>query len=130
MDVEEGKPALAQPLREVEEGDLGGIADAMEHGFAREESPDMNAIDAAHEFLTEPAFDAVGMASPMQFAISGNEFRADPTAGAFWSRGGAGLHHLLEGEVHRYAKDFFAEGFTQASGNVETVGLQDAAWIR
>ena len=102
----------------------------MEHGFAREETADRDAIDAAHELAAPPAFDAVGVSFFMQSRVGFDEPGADPGALAARSGRGATINHLSEGAIHRDLEDAFAQDSRQTSRDVKSVQFKNGARVR
>ena len=60
LDVKQCEPMSSQVLHQAMERHLGGVVNAMEHGFADEQAADGDPVDAAHQFSVLPAFHAVG----------------------------------------------------------------------
>jgi len=96
LDVKQRKAALAQMPDQMMQRHLGGVVDAVEHGFAREQSADGHAVNSAHQFALEPALDAVGVSLAMQARVRLDEFLRDPSAAASRRGCGATFHHRAE----------------------------------
>ena len=80
LDVKQRKAAPAQVLDQVEQGDFRGVGNAMEHRFAGEKPAERHPVNAARQSRPLPAFQAVGAALPMQFAVGIQELPGDPGA--------------------------------------------------
>ena len=93
---------------------LGGVIGAMEHGFTGEQAAYGNTINAPHQFSIPPAFDAVGMALPMQPRVCLDEFSGDPGVVPFGTGCGTSLDHLPESAVNRDFKSPLPNDFGQA----------------
>src|SRR5436305_1823969 len=76
--IEQHESAYSEILNEVGQGDLGGVADAVKHRFAGEESANRDAIDASDQFAALPGLDAVGMTEFVQPRVRGNHVGGDP----------------------------------------------------
>ncbi len=129
LDIEQFEAPLSEVLHEVKEGHFGGIADAMEHGFACEEASDGNAIDAADELFLLPAFDAVSVTAFMQLSVTGEELGGDPCSAASRGGRGAALHDVGKGLVPCDGKGFLAKHTGEASGNMKLVEFEYSAWV-
>lgn len=129
LDVEKGEVAFAEVLDEVEEGDFGGVGNAVEHGFAGEEPADGDAVDAAGQLAALPAFEAVGVAGFVEASIGFDKFAGDPGFRAARSGGGTVFDDLREGAVNGDFEDVFAKELFQAVGDVELAEFQNRARI-
>ena len=129
LDIEEEEALAAEVLVEVVEGDFGGVADAVEHGFAREKSADGDAVDAADEPAVLPAFEAVCVALGVHLGVAVEEFLSDPGGAA--ARGGfsAAFHDFAKRAVAGDLENIFANGLDEAAGEMELVELENAAGI-
>ena len=130
LDVEEREIALAQVFDKVVQGDFGGVADAVEHGFAGEKAADSNAVDAADKFVILPAFEAVGVALLVKLGIGFKEFAGNPGGAATGSGRGAAFHDLGKSAIDRDLENAFADDFGEAVGDVELVEFENGAGIR
>ena len=63
LHVEEEKAALPQAIHQLHEGNLRGVADAGEHGFAGEQAADRNTVQPAGELAVVPYLYAVAWPS-------------------------------------------------------------------
>ena len=82
LDVEEHEIALAEVFDEMVEGDFGGVADAVKHGFAGEEAANRDTVDAADKLVIQPAFEAVRVALLVKLGIGFEEFARNPGVAA------------------------------------------------
>ncbi len=129
LDIEQLKIAGAEVLHERAQGHFGGVAGAVEHGFASEESAHGDAINATGEFVVEPAFEAVRVALFVQAGVGLDEFGSDPCATPAGPRQRAPFHHLAEGLVGGDAKFTAMNDARQASRDVQAVKGQHPARI-
>ena len=128
MDVEEGEAGLFQGLVKVAKGDFGGVALAMEHGFASEESADGDAVKSADELGCVPSFDGVGVSELVQVFVGEDEFLGDPAVFAVGAAG-AVADDLAEGLVEGDAEWVLAQAAFEASGDVKAVPFENGARI-
>ncbi len=124
--VEEGEAALAEAVDEGDEGDLGGVADAVEHGLAEKGAADGDAIEAAGEVTFVPGFDGVGGAALVEAAVEGGDAGGNP--GAFAAVGATG-DDVVEGVVNADFELVLADGLAEGAGDVEAIEFKDAAGI-
>jgi hypothetical protein len=115
--------AHAQIFEQVGQGDLGGIAGAMEHRFAREEPSHGDAVNPAHELVVEPGLDAVGVAEPMQARVGVEHVGGDPGVLAL----AAAAHYIVECLVDGEAELAGPDGAGQAARDVEAIEFEDGA---
>jgi hypothetical protein len=57
--IEQPEAALDQAGHEVDQRHLGGVALAAEHAFAEEYRPHRDTVEASHQLVIDPAFDAM-----------------------------------------------------------------------
>src|SRR6266496_4206834 len=112
------------------ERDFRCIADAMEHGFAREETADRDTVNAAGEFAGLPAFDAVGMSFFVQSGVGLDEPGADPGAFAAWSGRSATFNDPPEGAIPRDFENALAQDSRQTFRNMKSVQVKNGARVR
>src|SRR2546429_136187 len=129
LNVEQDDAVAAQVLNQMVKRGLRRVADPVEHGFAREESSDGHAVDAADELRSLPTFNAVLMPFFVQPRIGFNEVGADPGALASGSRLRARLDDFAEGAVNRDFKDAIANHSRQTFRNMEPVQLKNRARV-
>src|SRR5438105_3858396 len=98
---------------QVIERDFRGVAHAVKHGFARENSANGNAVDSTNELAALPAFETVSMSLLMKFGVGVEEFTCDPRAAAARSRGGATFHDFTEGAIDGDFENAFPNDFAQ-----------------
>lgn len=78
--VDEGNALLAEVLDELDEGEFAGVAGFGEHALAEKGVAHTDAVEAAHEFVAEPGFGAVGEAHVVEADHGCFEFIGDPGA--------------------------------------------------
>jgi len=88
LDVEQHEALLAQVVDQVEQSDLRGVADLVEHGFPRKETAHRHPVNSADELAALPALQAVGVALLVQLRVGLDKLGADPRAPAAGSRRG------------------------------------------
>lgn len=103
---------LETPFREspaqVDEGHLGGVADAGEHGFAEEHPADGHPIEPSGQCAVLPDLDGVGEPPTMEPPISGNHLRDQPGTTAAGAGSGTGGDNGIEIPVHGGAESALA----------------------
>lgn len=125
LDVKQGKAAPAQMPDQVMERNFGSTADAVEHGFAREQAADGHAVNPAHQFALEPALDAVGVSLPVQPRVRFDEFFRDPDSAPSRCGRCTAFHHCVERLVNGNLKPALANDPGQALGNVKSVQFKN-----
>ncbi len=104
LHVEQDAPSVAQALHEPDERDLRRVGASVEHGLAREQPAERDAVDPACELdapsgILAPGLDAVRDPEPVERDVGLDERLVDP---AVWASGiPARAHHRLERLVHR-----------------------------
>ena len=129
MDVEEEEITAAKEFDEVVEGDFGGVADAMKHGFTGEKSADGDAVDAPDEFVVLPAFQAVSMSLFVKLSIGSEELARNPGGAAARAGSGAAFHDLVKSAINCDLERDFANDFGKAVGDVELTEFEYSARI-
>src|SRR5450631_3737777 len=81
LHVEEYDSSREEPLDRADEPHLRGVAHAVEHAFCGEQRTALHAVQAAYQLVALPDLDAVRVSERVQFAISVDHFRQDPSAG-------------------------------------------------
>src|SRR5213592_4983063 len=69
LNIEEDETPAAQMFDQMVKCHFRSITDSMKHGFARKETADRDAIDAADKLAALPAFDAVGVTPFVQSRV-------------------------------------------------------------
>ena len=102
LDVEQHSPDPLQFPDQSDEGDLRRIRLSVEHGFASEESVDVDAVETADKFtgFDVPGLDAVGPSESMEFGICHVNLISDPAAVSIWA--GALAHDLFERGIYSH----------------------------
>src|SRR4029079_6372825 len=116
---EQPKAALDQPRHEMNQRHLRGVALAAEHALAEKHGTDRHAVKTADQSALDPAFDAMGMAAPVQLAIEIDDRLVDPALGMAGPRLGAGAHGIGEGGVGRDLEAAGGERYLQSCAPVK-----------
>ena len=127
LNVEEEEITLAQVLDKVVESDFGSVAGAVEHGFAREEAADSNAINAADELIILPAFEAVSVALFVQLNVGFEKLASDPGGAATRTGRSTAFHDFAESTIDSDLEYAFANNFGEAMGDVEVIEFKNGA---
>ena len=131
LGVQQREAAALQPLHQMHQRHLAGVALAGEHAFAEKRRAQPHAIKPAHQLAVLPAFDRMGMAAGMQRGIEAQDLAVDPAFLAPRRRRGAGLHHVARRPWSAVTvKRAAAHGAGQAARHMETVQRNDAALFR
>ena len=69
LDIEQGEASGAQPLVEMDEGDLARVTLARIHALAKERAAERQTVKAADQAIVSPTFDAVGVAGGEQLFV-------------------------------------------------------------
>ena len=99
LTIDEPETAGRQPLRQVDERQLGGIGTHAEHGFPAEHRADGDPVEPPGEFPIEPAFHAVGLSGPVQAFVGCHHLGHDPGAWRAGARPGTAADDRTEGLV-------------------------------
>ena len=129
LNVEQDDAVAAQLLNQMVKRCFRRVADPVEHGFAREESANGHAVDAADELRSLPAFNAVRVTFFVQPRIGIDEVGAEPGALASGSRLRARLDDFAKGAVNSDFKDAVANHSRQTFRNMEPVQLKNRARV-
>ena len=131
MAVNEGDAEVLEGLHEEDEGQLRGIGLGCKHAFAEKHFAEADAIEAAHEGVSEEGFHAVREAEVVEADIGLLHFLRQPGAVLASPGGlGAGADDVLEAGVDAKVEGVAREAFFEASGHMELVGLQHKARVR
>jgi hypothetical protein len=129
LNVKQDKFPFAQPRDELVQRDFGSVVRAVEHGFACKQTTDRHTVNATHQFIATPTFDAVGVTLLVQPHVRRNESGRDPSRAAPFGRLRATLHYLPKGAVDGDEVRIPAQKFLEAAGNVELVQFKNPARI-
>lgn len=139
LDIQKGKAASLQMLKEVGEADLGSVGAALEGvvelGLGEEGCADMDAIEAADKgsgfAFAEPGFDGVGVTGVVEGGIGVDDSFIDPTVlfAGRWPRGGAGPHDIDERLIGRDQELAGVDAVHHAAGNVGRFQGDDRARV-
>ena len=124
--VEQGEIADLQARDKPGERDLGGVAHATEHAFAKEGAAELHAIDSAGQLIAAPDLDRMGVTRAVEREHGLLELGVDP---GFLAVGAAG-DHAGEIAVDRHREPPAPQRPHQPPGQVEAVQLEDAARVR
>jgi hypothetical protein len=121
--------AVAQVFDEVVKSDFGGVAGAVEHGFASEKPANRDAINAADEFVILPAFEAVSVALLVKLSVGFKELARDPGGTAAGPGCGAALHDIRKSAIDRDLEYAFANYFGETMGDVKLIEFENGSRI-
>ena len=124
LTVEQAEATLDEARHEMDQRHLRRVAFAAEHALAEEGRANRDAVEAADEFIADPAFDAVGVAAVVQFRIKIDDRVVDPAFRVARARFGTGAHDLDERGIGADGESFRADGAGEAGGEVEAVERQ------
>ena len=96
------KRAFAEPLDQVHQADLRGVALARKHAFAEEGAAERHAVEPAGEPAVAPGFDRVAVAAPVELDIGFADRRIDPGVAAIVAGFGAAVDDAFEIGVERH----------------------------
>src|SRR3990167_2211717 len=122
--VEQPEATLNEACPEVDQCHLRGVALAAEHALAEECRPHGNAVKASHQLIAEAAFDAVTVATAVQFRIEVDDRFIDPAFRMSRPWLGAGAHDLGKSSVGADGKPPGADRAGEPMGQVEAVQRQ------
>jgi hypothetical protein len=109
LDIKQDESVKFQMLEEMVQRHFGGVAVAMEHGFARKKPSDSYSIDAAGEFLILPALQTMRVAFFVKGGIRLKKLFGDPGSLSAWPRSCATFDDLSESLVNGDAEDAFSD---------------------
>src|ERR1035437_3826855 len=121
LNVKQHEALPAQVLDQVEQCNLGGIADAVEHGFAREQAAYRDPVNAPDEAAALPALQTVGVAKFVQLRVGCDKLGADPSAPAPQRASRAPPHHPSKCVIHSDAGHPLPDDLRQAVRHMEAV---------
>lgn len=101
------------------ECNFAGIGGGMKHTFAAENLADGYAVEATHELVVFPHFEAVSQAEAIEFAVGINDFVRDP--GVARSECGALLDHCFKFAVDGGFESAFSVESRQVFGYFESM---------
>lgn len=125
--VEQGEPADPQPRHEPGECDLRCVALPRHHALAEERTAKREAIEAADEPISVPAFDRMRKAEPVERGERGFDLPADPGFGAVGRPFGTEPDHGLKRGVGSDAEAIGGDRLPQRARQVKAVERQDRA---
>jgi hypothetical protein len=97
---------VPQPCHQINQRDLAGIGRGRKHAFAEKRAADGNAIDAAHQIIAAPRFDAMRKTGFMQLRIKVDDFIVDPCVFArVGAAGHDGTKRMVESDAIRRLPD-------------------------
>ena len=117
-------PLPPQPRHKVDERDLAGIGGGRKHALAEKCATHRDAVDAAHQLVPAPRFDAMRKACFMQLRIQIDDFVVDPCIG---TRIGAAGHDGAEGAIECDAVRGLPYRPAQPRRHVQFIDGEDAA---
>ncbi len=128
--IDEREAPFMQLAHQGGETDFRGVVGATEHGFAKEQLPHGQAIEAADQLVIEPDLDRVGDAALMQLQVGILHALGDPGAVGVAAWPCAGVDHSREILVEADAVALLTQQLGQATRNMQLVGEQHGARVR
>lgn len=125
--VEQGEPADPQPRHEPSERHLRRVALPRHHALAEERAAKREAIEAADQPITVPAFDRMRKAEPVERGEGGFDLPADPGFGAVGGAFGTEADHGLEGGIGGDAEAIGGDRLFERARQMESIERQDRA---
>src|SRR5450631_3061165 len=98
---------------------LGSVARAVEHAFAKERTAERDPVQAAHQIVAVIDLDAMAMTVLEQAAIDLADALVDPGAGAVKLGLGAAIDHRVEIAIHPDRERGGADRARKPGGYVE-----------
>ena len=82
LGVEQAVMAGLEPRHQMDEGDLGGIARAVEHALAEKGASEADAVEAADQFAAFVHLNRMAVSALVEPAVEAADASIDPGAGA------------------------------------------------
>jgi len=127
--IEQLKTAADETPDQMNEGHLAGIPLAGKHALAEERAAHRNAIEAAHKLSLAPAFDGMGIALSMQFAVNPPDIAVDPGFRPSRSGFGTSRDHRVERGIRSYFKAVAPNRAGEAPGHMELIESDDPPFV-
>lgn len=125
--VEQGEPADPQPCHQPRQRDLRRVALPRHHAFAEKGAAEREAIEAADQPITIPAFDRMRITEPVERSEGGFDLPADPGFGAVGRPFGTEPNHGLKRGVGGDAEAIGGDRLFERARQMEAVERQDRA---
>src|SRR5262249_9720094 len=130
LSVEQLEAAGAQTRDQVDEGDLGRVAHAVEHALAEEGAAERDAVEPTDQSIVFEDLNAVAVAAAGKLTIKDAEPRSDPRTLTPGLRLGAAVQHAVEVAVDGHGKAVRSHRARQPSGQVKAIERDDPAHLR
>src|SRR3954462_10373795 len=104
LSVEQLEAAGPQTRDQVDEGDLGGVARAVEHALAEEGAAERDAVEPADQRVAVVDLNAMAMAALVELAVEHANAGVDPGTLAPGLRLGAAIQHAVEVAVDHHGE--------------------------
>ena len=127
--VEELESSRLQPVDEMDEGHLRGVALARKHALPEECGAERHAVEPADELAAAPCFDGVARAEGEQIAIELADAGVDPRFRPFGDSRGARVDDRAEVAIDADLEAAGGGGARQAARDVEIIKGNDAALL-
>src|SRR5262249_54323545 len=104
LGIEQLEAAGPQTRDQMDEGDLGGVARAVEHALAEEGAAERDPVKTPDQRVAVVDLDAVAMAALVELAIEHADAGIDPGALAAGLWLGAAIQHAVEVAIDHHGK--------------------------
>src|SRR5262249_4477748 len=129
LSIEQLEAAGPQTRDQVDEGDLGSVARAVEHALAEEGAAERDAVEPTDQQIAVVDLNAVAMAALVELAIEHTDAGIDPGALAAGLRLSAAIQHAVEVAVDHHGKAVRSHRTREPAGQMKTVERNDPAHL-
>src|SRR5690606_37663028 len=129
LGVEQRIAAGLEPRDEMDEGDLRGVAGAVEHALAEERAGERHAIQPADQRVSVIDLDGVAMSDVEQLAVERADARIDPGAVAAACDLRAAVDHRVEVAIDMDGEGRRAHGAGEPRRDVKALERENAAML-
>ena len=119
LGIEQFEFLFAQEFHKEDECDFAGIGRGMKHAFAAENFAEGHAVEATHELIVFPHFEAMRQSDAVEFAVGVDDFFRDP--GIAGSEGRTLSDHGFKFSVDAGFENAFAIESGQVFGHFESM---------
>ena len=119
LGIEQFEILFAQEFHKEDECDFAGIGRGMKHAFAAENFAEGHAVEATHELIVFPHFEAMCQSDAVEFAVGVDDFFRDP--GIAGSEGRALSDNGFKFSVDAGFENAFAIESCQVFGDFESM---------
>src|SRR5208282_4305672 len=115
-----------EPRRQMDEGDLGGVAGAVEHALAEKSASEADAVEAADQRAAFVNLNRVAISALVEPAVEVTDASVDPGAGAPGHRLRAAVEYGIEIAVDGDRETIGTHRACEAVRHVEPIQRNDA----